>query len=255
MSDATAAGATPDNPFAVLLAVQDLDTSITQHEHRKAALPERQTLNELHARAATIRRHNAELDAKRDELATALAHLEEQTAAVIARRKTLEDTMYGARGAAGRDLRAIESEVAQLAGRLSQLEDDELVLLEEQEPLDTERSAKDAELALLSEQARALSAEVVKTDATIDAELSELVGRRNDEATRLPEALFRRYEDLRAHLGGMGAARLIGDRCDGCHLSLPSAEVDRIRRLPPDAIATCDQCGRILVRASLLGGA
>ena len=30
-------------PFAVLLAVQDLDTSIAQHEHRKATLPERRS--------------------------------------------------------------------------------------------------------------------------------------------------------------------------------------------------------------------
>jgi len=25
-------------------------------------------------------------------------------------------------------------------------------------------------------------------------------------------------------------------------------EVDRIRKAPPDAVITCDQCGRILVR-------
>ena len=31
---------------------------------------------------------------------------------------------------------------------------------------------------------------------------------------------------LRAHLGGVGAARLVGDRCDGCHLTLPSVELE-----------------------------
>ena len=35
-----------------------------------------------------------------------------------------------------------------------------------------------------------------------------------------------------AHLGGVGAARLVGDRCDGCHLTLPSVEVERIHHLP-----------------------
>jgi hypothetical protein len=42
-------------------------------------------------------------------------------------------------------------------------------------------------------------------------------------------------------------ARLIGHHCDGCHLELSSAEVERIRHQGPDTIVTCDQCGRILV--------
>jgi predicted nucleic acid-binding Zn-ribbon protein len=46
---------------------------------------------------------------------------------------------------------------------------------------------------------------------------------------------------------GVGAARLIGHRCDGCHLELSPVEAEHIRALPDDTIATCDQCGRILV--------
>jgi predicted nucleic acid-binding Zn-ribbon protein len=244
----TDAGAGGRDPLTVLLAVQDLDIAIAQHEHRKAALPERRELDEVQATVAARRRSEAELDGQRQELATRLNHLEEQSAAVVARRKTLEDRMYGARGAAGRDLAAIESEVAQLAGRLHQLEDDELVVLEEQEPLDAELGRLQADLAGLATRAAELSGAVAEAAAEIDAELVELRERRAAEATLLPEPLATRYEGLRARLGGVGAARLVGDRCDGCHLTLPSVEVDRIRHLPPDAVATCDQCGRILVR-------
>jgi hypothetical protein len=45
----------------------------------------------------------------------------------------------------------------------------------------------------------------------------------------------------------VGAARLVGDRCDGCHLTLPSVEVERIRHLSADQFAICTQCDRILV--------
>ena len=62
-----------------------------------------------------------------------------------------------------------------------------------------------------------------------------------------PSELAQRYEVLRSRLGGVGAARLVGDRCDGCHLTLSSVEVERIRRLPPEEFATCAQCDRILV--------
>ena len=77
---------------------------------------------------------------------------------------------------------------------------------------------------------------------------------RATEAARLPEALASRYETLRSRLAGIGAARIVDGRCGGCHLSLPSVELDRIKHLAPDAVVTCDQCGRILVRPSLAGG-
>ena len=62
-----------------------------------------------------------------------------------------------------------------------------------------------------------------------------------------PTALADRYETLRARLKGTGAARLVGSHCDGCHLELSSVEVEKIRALPPGEVATCEQCGRILV--------
>jgi len=246
--------APPANPFGVLLAVQDLDTAITQHEHRKATVPERREFDELRGRGAALQRQAAEVGAQRDELATRLGHLEEQTAAVVARRKALEDRLYGARGAAGRDLAAIEAEVTHLAVRLGELEDEELALLEEQEPVEQafERiAAEQAEVAGLSGQ---VAARVAEAAAGIDEDLARLRGARAEKASLVPEALARRYEDLRSRLGGIGAARLVDQRCDGCHLTLPAVELDRIQHLPPDAVVTCDQCGRILVRPSLVEG-
>jgi predicted nucleic acid-binding Zn-ribbon protein len=52
----------------------------------------------------------------------------------------------------------------------------------------------------------------------------------------------------------VGAARLVANHCDGCHLELPSMEVERIRHLGPDAIATCESCERILIPPSALEG-
>ena len=83
----------------------------------------------------------------------------------------------------------------------------------------------------------------------IDAALAEAIRSRAAEAALLPTALADRYETLRARLKGTGAARLVGSHCDGCHLELSSVEVEKIRALPPGEVATCEQCGRILVPA------
>jgi hypothetical protein len=243
-----------DNPFGLLLAVQDLDTAINQHEHRKATLPELRELDEVSARASALRRHQGELIAQRDDLTTRLGHLEEQTAAVVARRKALSDRLYSARGVPGRDLAAIQGEMAQLASRKGELEDEEMVVLEEQEPVDQEFGRVATELADLDRHAAELGRSVAEATAVIDGELAELRARREEQAAQLPEALASTYERLRLHSGGLGAARLIGNSCDGCHLTLSAVEMDRIRHLPMDAVVTCDQCGRILVRPSLVVG-
>ncbi len=65
----------------------------------------------------------------------------------------------------------------------------------------------------------------------------------------MPPVLLDRYDKLRAHLGGTGAARLVDGRCTGCHLALSPRDLDDARRAPEDAVLSCEACGRILVRA------
>jgi hypothetical protein len=89
---------------------------------------------------------------------------------------------------------------------------------------------------------------IAEQESLIDAELAAEVAGRQGLLPRLPEDLVKLYEQVRAINRGTGAARLVGNTCQGCHLSIPATEVDRIRHLPPDAVARCDNCGCILVR-------
>jgi uncharacterized protein len=91
----------------------------------------------------------------------------------------------------------------------------------------------------------------VRLDAAeteIDAEIEQVTAQRAEAVAGIPADLLAAYERLRTRLGGVGAARLVGSRCGGCHLTLPATELDRLRRGGPDALVFCDQCGRILVR-------
>jgi hypothetical protein len=141
----------------------------------------------------------------------------------------------------------MDHEVVQLAERQSHLEEEELILLEEQDPLDARLDEDRAAVTSLALEADRLMSAIAEAETEIDAAIAGEVEVRQQLASGLPPELAERYEFLRSHLGGVGAARLVGDRCDGCHLTLPSVEVERIRRLPPDEFATCPQCDRILV--------
>jgi predicted nucleic acid-binding Zn-ribbon protein len=85
-------------------------------------------------------------------------------------------------------------------------------------------------------------------EAVVDREIAELTEQRTAAASSVPADLLASYERLRGRLDGIGAARLIGSRCSGCHLTLPATELDRLKRAPADAVIYCDSCGRILVR-------
>ncbi|MDA8310894.1 MAG: C4-type zinc ribbon domain-containing protein [Actinomycetota bacterium] len=236
-----------------LLEVQDLDTVISQLRHRKATLPARQELARLSAALAAADRRAAEVEESRAALLERQRALEGDIATTTARREALEQRMYGARGGSARELQAMDDEIRHLRQRTDQMEDAELEVMVALEPLDVALEALEAERAELRAHIEQLGADLGAAEAEIDAELAELVAKRDAAASGLPEELCSRYESLRARLGGVGAARLVGNRCSGCHLELPAMEVDRIRRLPRGTVVTCEQCGRILVPTAAPG--
>jgi predicted nucleic acid-binding Zn-ribbon protein len=234
-------------PFEVLIEVQGHDTTLDQLRHRRDTLPERAALAELAQRRTRLDRTAADVQAQVDELAGRQRKLEDHIAATAKRRHEIEQRMQSGTISASRDLQAMDHEVNQLSDRQSHLEEDELVLLEEQEPLDSLLGELRAELASLSVEADRLATAIAGAEADLEQSISAEEAQRKELASALPEELSRRYEVLRSRLGGVGAARLVGDRCDGCHLTLPSVEVERVRHLPPEEFATCPQCDRILV--------
>ena len=234
-------------PFDTLLLVQEHDTIIDQLRHRKVTMTERKELAELEARHAALDAASGALQAQVADLSTRQRSIEEQIAASAKRRHEIEQRMLTGDMSASRDLQAMDTEVHHLAERQTILEEQELELLEEEDPLDTAlaENARAAEAMVADEERLRLA--VAANEAAIDSEIETELAARAVQAAVIPADLAARYEQLREHLGGVGAARLVENHCGGCHLVMPSMEVERIRRLSPDEIATCDQCGRILV--------
>jgi len=131
---------------------------------------------------------------------------------------------------------------------VSALEDGALAAMEEREPLDLAVTAMDDQDATLEAEAGALRAAIAAAETEVDRQLVAERDQRDAAASAVAEELLARYEQLRARLGGIGAAKLEHGTCMGCRMKLPATEIDRLKREPEDAVVTCDQCGRILVR-------
>jgi len=229
-----------------LLEVQEHDTALDQLRHRMATIPARAQLAELEARATALTDQMAAAGATRDEAVRVQEGLEADLAAAEKRMKEIEQRLFSPT-AGVRDMEAMNDELASLKRRRSSLEDQVLEALEAREPLDAAVEALEAELAKLGTERNALGDEIAEGELVIEAELDVEQAKRDAAAAGLSEALMQQYEKLRGRLGGIGAARLVGTSCSGCHLTLPATEIDRIKKSSPDALITCDQCGRILV--------
>ncbi len=234
-------------PFDTLLAVQAHDTALDQLRRRLETMPERIALDGLLTRRVSLEAEAATVRKEVEALAERQRALEEQITLTATRRHEIERRMESGQVSAARDLQAMDHEVQQLAARQSRLEEEEMALLEEEEPLDVALAEQESVTAGMAVEQSELERAVASTEAELARAIEETEALRATEASSLPAELADRYERIRARLGGVGAARLVGDRCDGCHLALPSVDVDRIRHLPPAEFATCPQCDRILV--------
>ncbi|MDP8992058.1 MAG: C4-type zinc ribbon domain-containing protein [Actinomycetota bacterium] len=234
--------------FEALLEVQDRDTTGDQLRHRRAHLPERSELAALDARLAALDARLVEARARRDQVAGRQARLEEDVRLVEARIAEIEKRLYSGVVSAPRDLQAMSAESDSLKARLSMLEDQALAAMEEAESSAAEVGALEGERSEVEAQAAQVRGFLAAAEEAIDTDIAVEESKRASAAQSVPADLLRTYEGLRAKLGGVGAARLVGSSCSGCHLALPAAEVDRIKREPPGALVFCDQCGRILVR-------
>jgi predicted nucleic acid-binding Zn-ribbon protein len=231
-----------------LLTLQTHDTAADRLRHRRNTLPERAALAEQAAARADVEARLAEANARRDEVVRDERRLDDEVRSLEARAKAEEARMYSGAVSSPRELQAMQTDVEQLRRHARQLEDDELEVMERREGCDAEVSRLEAVRAGIQAEMDRLSALIADEEQVIDAELAVEVSAREALVPGIPESMLGLYEQVRAANRGVGAARLVGGTCQACHLALPATEVDRIRHLPPDAMARCDHCGAILVR-------
>lgn len=235
------------NQWEQLLAVQAIDTTIQHLDHRHEHLPERATLADLEAQLAANRKESEEAEARKADLVKAQKRIEVEIADIEAKIEHDNELLYG--GSSDPSvLQSLQHEIGTRRQQISKLEDDELELMEQVEPID-------AQLATLADAKAALDEDAVQTTATlatketeIEAERAAAVARRATLAADIDDEALARYDTVRGRLGGLAVAPLEAGVCGSCHMKLSAVEYDRIQHLPPDAEIECEDCGRFLVR-------
>lgn len=230
-----------------LLLVQESDITLDQLRHRRDAMPERA---ELVARGTELRSKDGERAGVRERHRVVSAderRIDDEAQAVGERADEVNKKLYSGTVSSPRELQAMQADIDMLHRRRSDLEDEELEIMEQREKLDAELAALDASIATLSTTVAKLQETIAATEAEIDDEIARETANRADLAKPIAESLLRDYERRRAQNRGAGAARLVGTTCQACHLTIPSTEAEQIRRDAGTTVSYCDNCSAILV--------
>lgn len=230
-----------------LLAVQASDIKLDQLRHKRLALPERA---ELEAAGREWRAQDArrvEVQSERDAVHAEERRLDDETSVLGSRAEEVDKKMYSGTVTSPRELQAMQADIEMLKRHRSELEDEELEVMERREAFDAELARLDQVIGGLQATVKRLIDAIAAAEAEIDAEIAAETATRAALAGPINDALLRDYEKRREQNKGAGAARLVGATCQACHLTIPSTEAERIRRAEGSVVAYCDNCSAILV--------
>lgn len=233
-----------------LLDLAQVDAELSRLAHRRRALPENAELTAAEDRVRAGKDTLVEAETAAGDLDRDITRLERDIDGVRAR--TQRDQQLLAGGIGAKQAQDLQHELETLARRQSNLEDEQLEVMEQREALS---GNLDHARRVLAEAEGELSAVTERRDTAIaDIDAAE-AGRTRDRAAilpDLPEDLLAVYEQRRAQ-GRVGAGLLRERRCGACRLELDRTFLGRIKAAPADEVVYCEECDAILVRTGESG--
>jgi hypothetical protein len=230
-----------------LLDLQERDLALDRIRHRLAVLPEREQVAAGEARLVELRGSVAELRSRRDEVLRDEKRFEDEATSLAQQAAAAEAKLYSGEVSSPKELQALQADVRQLKKHQQQVEDRQLTTMEQREPLDEQLGVRDGEMTALEGDVAALRETLAAAEGSLGDELAAEEAARAGVASGIDADLLDVYERCRDKSNGVGAARLVGMTCQGCHLSIPATEAERIRTAPDGTVEHCDNCGTILV--------
>lgn len=231
-----------------LLELQVLDAALDRLAHRRKTVPELAEIQSVGTRVTELRDAIVVARTELSDLDREQNKAEQDVDQVRARADRDQKRLDSGQVSSARDLENLQSEITSLHHRQSDLEEVVLEVMERREEADARLTSAEADMASAEADLKALEDRRDAAYADIDGEAAISESARTAVAKDIPEDLIALYDKLRVQHGGVGAAALHRGQCQGCHLSLNTVELNRIRAAAPDEILRCEECRRILVR-------
>lgn len=235
---------------ALLLDLQQLDTTLQQLAHRARQLPENKALADLDKQVALLRVRLTSEEGTAEDARRELTRIESDVEIVEARMKRDRDRLQTS--SSQKDIQALEQELQALARRQSDLEDAELEVMERVESSGGVVSATQRELDALATTRAELDAAREASLAGVESERVDAVANRATIAQRVPAELLALYERQRERYG-IGASHLRARVSSASGVELTGNDLAAVRSAAPDDVLLCPTSDAILVRTDESG--
>jgi predicted nucleic acid-binding Zn-ribbon protein len=238
--------ATPEDQN-LLIELQLIDSQVTQAKAKLAGLPEIEQITAIHTRLENTAVELSVVETELADVAIELRRSEMDVEQVDDRMKKDEARLNSGTGSP-KELEQLQHELVTLAKRKADLEDGELEILMKHDGVKARVDELLNDQVGLKQLELELNVRLENAKTEIDAGLAELMAARAELAPKIDPTLVQLYDKIRLSAHGVGAALLIGNKCDGCHLAINAIEIERIKGLEADEVIRCEECRRILVR-------
>jgi predicted nucleic acid-binding Zn-ribbon protein len=235
-----------------LLELASEDVALTQLTHRGRTLPEVAAVEAAEEAERSLAADVVRAETEVRDLGREVKRMESDVETVRAR-EDKDQKLLDSGSVSPKEMTNLQHELASLKRRQSDLEDQELELMERLEVTETTLTAAQSGL----EQARAdlERAQQLRDDALAD--IADATKRheaaRAEVAGGISAPLLALYDRIRTQTGSTGAAMLKARQCQGCRLELYGNELSAVRNADPHEVVRCENCGRILVRTAESG--
>ncbi|HTX28364.1 MAG TPA: C4-type zinc ribbon domain-containing protein [Streptosporangiaceae bacterium] len=230
-----------------LLELAELDAELTRLDHRRRSLPEVDELARMEARTGELKDATVAAETELGDLSREQGRAERDVEQVRTRIDRDRARLDAGQISAARELASLQSEIESLHKRQGDLEEVVLELMERREALTSRLDELAAERDHLGSEMTAVAARRDASLSEIDESAGKASAQRQGIAAEVPADLLKLYDQIRG-TRGVGAAALRRGRCEGCHLSLNTVDLNQIRTSAPDEVIRCEECRRILVR-------
>ena len=155
-----------------------------------------------------------------------------------------EKRLYGGKVKNPKELSDLQAEIASLKRRRRKLEDTLLEAMINREEAEAALDEADAHLEEVEDSWTTRQTDLRAEREALQEELEDIKRKRTSVVPQIEAEIVTTYERIRERKGGQGVARIRGDACSACGVTVaPSLEW----KLRQGELVHCDTCGRILV--------
>jgi len=238
--------ASPDQQN-LIFELQLLDNEIMQANTKLNSLPEIEQLLHIDKRITAATEELATVKAEADQIALELRRGEVDVETVTDRIKK-DEARLSSGNATPKELEQLQHEVGTLRKRQEALEEIELEIMVRSEAITARTNTLTTDLASLETLKAEINKRLTIASGEINAVITNKQSDREKVVVKIEKPLIDLYEKIRSASGGVAAAALVGNKCNGCNLAINAVEMERIKSLAKDELLRCEECRRILVR-------